>query len=90
MPKIDHPFIYFIVKQKSPVKQSVNRGCKLYSEWYIHEIEGKCISFPVDRFYSTVTVTSSHFCEMSCFQLAVFSSNDFWRLYFCIFWLFRS
>ena len=50
MPKIEHSYIYFIVKQKSPVKQSIDRGYKFFSESYIHEIEGKCSSFLVSHF----------------------------------------
>ena len=49
VPKIEHSYIYFIVKEKSPVKQSMDRGYKFFSESYIHEIEGKCSSFPVNQ-----------------------------------------
>ena len=46
MPKIEHSYIYFIVKQKSPVKQSIDRGYKFFSESYIHEIEVSAVAFP--------------------------------------------
>ena len=63
MPKIEHSYIYFIVKQKSPVKQSIDRGYKFLSESYIHEIEGKCSSFPVAqlRLAISIVTVSSHF-----------------------------
>ena len=46
-PKIDHSYIYLILKQKSPVKQNVERGYKFYSESYTHLTENKCNSSPV-------------------------------------------
>ena len=65
MPKIEHSYIYFTVKQKSPVKQSIDRGYKFFSESYIHEIEGKCGSFPVTqllkRLAISIVTVSSHF-----------------------------
>lgn len=33
----------------SPVNQSIHTGYKFFSESYIHEIEGKCSSFPVNQ-----------------------------------------
>ena len=49
VPKIEHLYTYFIVKQRFPVKQSIDRDYKFFSESYIHEFEGKCGSFPVNK-----------------------------------------
>ena len=87
MPKIAHSYFYFIVKQKSPVRQSIDRGYKFFSESYIHEIEGKYSSLPVNNFKTRDIDRNSKLALMlnvGMFSAAVVLGNDFLGLYFCI------
>ena len=87
MSKIAQSYFYFIAKQKSPVRKSVDRGYKIFSESYIHEIEGKCSSLPVNNFKTRDIDRNSKLALMlnvGMFSAAVVLENDFWGLSFCI------
>ena len=81
MSKIAQSYFYFIAKQKAPVRQSVDRGYKIFSEFYIHEIEGKCSSLPVNNFKTRDIDRNSKLALMlnvGMFSAAVVLENDFW------------
>ena len=81
VPNIAHSYFYFIVKQKSPVRQSIDRGYKFFSESYIREIEGKCSNLPVNNFKTRDFDRNSKLALMlnvGIFSAAVVLENDFW------------